>query len=101
MRKPGGWLSISAPDKRSQRVILNGTVVSDEKEADTFSCGHCQRVVVVKPMQDPADVGGLCKCCMTLICPQCYGLGACTPIEKKIEQQEDRGRFLRQMQEWG
>lgn len=101
MRRAGGYLSICAPDKRSQRVTLNGTVIDTETEADTFSCGHCNRVVVVKPFCDPSDVGGLCKQCMTLVCPKCYDVGSCTPIEKRIEQMEDRGRFLRQMQEWG
>jgi len=101
MRNPGGYVTIDAPDKQSQRIVLNGTVIDSEKEVDTFSCAHCQLVVAVKPMCDPADMGGLCKSCMGLICSHCYDIGTCTPIMKKIEQDEDRSRFLRSMQEWG
>ncbi len=100
MRNPGGYVSISAPDKESQKIILNGTVIDSEVECDTYSCGHCNVIVPVKPMCDPADIGGLCKSCMALVCPHCYATGECTPIMKRVEQAEDRQRFLRQMQEW-
>lgn len=72
-----------------------GTVL----EHDTYTCGHCQRLVTVTPFQDPASIGGLCKICMSLICPGCVGRGArgepCTPWEKKMERMEARDRFLR------
>ncbi len=99
MRSPGGYVQVSAPE-RHEEFILSGGHRFEGKEHDTFSCGHCTRVVVVKPLCDPADMGGLCKQCMTLVCPQCYATGSCTPIEKRIAEMEDRGRFLRQMQEW-
>lgn len=101
MRKPGGYLTIFAPDKQSQRVVLNGTVIDSEVECDTFSCAHCNVIVAVKPMCDAADAGGLCKNCMGLICGKCVDRGTCIPIEKALERAEARSAFLRSMQEWG
>lgn len=58
------------------------------KERDTFTCGHCNGVVIVEPKADPADMGGLCKLCMKLVCPRCNAAGQCTPFLKKIEAAE-------------
>ena len=63
-------------------------------ELPTFTCGHCQNVRRVQPMCDPADLGGLCKICMQVVCEQCVGLG-CDPFEKKLERQEAQGRARR------
>ena len=69
------------------------------KENDTFTCGHCGRVVFVKPAADPTSYGGWCGGCTKLICPTCEAVKAktltCRPIEKWIEQQEARGATLR------
>lgn len=59
------------------------------READTFSCGHCGSINHVKAKADPAEIGGLCKCCMKLICKNCVG-HECTPLMKRIEQEEER-----------
>lgn len=64
---------------------------------DSFTCGHCQRVVFVKPRERGEDVGGLCKQCMRLICPQCTDKGICDVFEKKLEREEARDRFRRQL----
>ena len=74
MRRPQGYALLTDPEKGI-------------KEADTFSCSHCNRIVHVKPKADPADMGGLCKCCMRLICPACVGK-ACDVLERKLERQE-------------
>ncbi len=66
-----------------------------EQEIDTFSCRHCQRVVHVPPRCDPADMGGLCKQCMGLVCPRCYDKGTCTPWEVELERREGRDAALR------
>jgi len=58
------------------------------QEADTFTCFHCNTIVVVKPKCDPCDLGGLCRICDKMICPKCVDLGSCTPFEKKLERQE-------------
>ncbi len=81
MRNPGGYLYGVDP-------------VDGVSECDTFTCLHCQQVVFVKPLCDPADMGGLCKVCMGNICPSCVGLG-CTPWEKQMEIAEARDATLR------
>jgi hypothetical protein len=83
MRRPGGYL---------QSVGPNGAAA-----ADTFSCRHCQRIVVVRPKERPEDIGGLCRLCMGLVCAGCSG-GRCTPFERRLEAQELRGRLLRAME---
>lgn len=81
MRRPQGYAVLASPD---------GVV-----ETDTFTCGHDQRIVKVPPGADPASIGGLCKVCMQLICPQCVAKGICTPWEQQMEKIEARDRFLR------
>lgn len=76
MRKPGGYAQVIGPGQT--------------KEIDTFTCHHCNKIVHVKAMADPADIGGMCKMCMQFICPQCLGQG-CTPFEKKLLEMEAVG----------
>ena len=83
MRKPGGtgmWT-----DLESDRVV----------EVDTFSCAHCNKVVFVPPKADPSLVGGFCMMCMKHICGPCTDDGRCIPLERRLEQNEARGRALR------
>ena len=62
------------------------------QKADTFTCKHCNRIVVVKPFADPADMGGRCTCCDGLICKNCVGKG-CDPMEEKLNRMEARSRL--------
>src|ERR1700693_4468590 len=101
MRKPGGYIAISAPDKRYQRITVNGTLIDSEVEIDCFTCAHCNFIVAVKPFCDAADAGGLCKNCMGLICGKCVDRGICIPIEKALELDYARAAFRKSMQEWG
>jgi hypothetical protein len=82
MRRPGGYLVGVGPE---------GIV----DEADTFTCAHCQRIVRVAPRCDPADMGGRCGVCDSLVCSACVGLG-CRPWEKQMETMERRDRFRRE-----
>ncbi len=82
--REGGYIFCSDPD--------GGT-----EEASTFTCSHCNRVVIVKPKANPDKIGGLCYACYKMVCPTCVGQG-CTPFEKKLEAMEARGRMLRDMQ---
>lgn len=82
MLKPGGYAVWTQAD---------GGIV----ERDSFTCRHCQFVVFVPPRTDPANLGGLCKQCMGLICPKCTAKGTCTPFELALEKMEARDRFLR------
>lgn len=97
MRNPGGYAVIVSPDptKANFDRMTCEELPAGTTERDTFSCFHCGRVTHVKPRMDPADLGGLCKQCMRLICPHCLGKGNCDPLEKKLERMEARDRALR------
>jgi hypothetical protein len=73
LRNPGGYAVVTSPDGR--------------READTFTCAHCNSLVIVKDGQTADDCGGFCRLCMDLVCPRCAGSN-CAPFEKKLEQQE-------------
>lgn len=87
MLKPGGYAVWTGP----------GGV---EKERDSITCSHCQRVVFLKPGHasvgdveasggDPKhDIGGLCRGCMAHICGPCADDGRCVPFLKAIEKSE-------------
>ena len=93
MLHPGGYATISDPD-RSQPV-----------EWDTLTCGHCCRVVFVKPGTGSTiyliqhrdgrwteDAGAFCRVCMKPVCLPCHDHGACVPLERWLEQVEHRAR---------
>jgi len=80
MRSPQGYATIVGP--------------GENKEFDTFTCFHCQQIVTVKPLMDPADLGGLCKVCYRLICPRCVGQ-SCNPWERQMEIMEAKERAQR------
>ena len=81
--KPGGI---------EQRFGPDGMV-----EHETYTCAHCQRIITVPHKARAEDTGGLCYCCMRLICPTCVGKG-CRPIEKWLEQEEAKDRFRRELE---
>lgn len=107
MMKAGGYATIFDPD-------------SALVERDTITCGHCQRVIFVKPgtastvylipakPKDSKDLaalnryeevpGAFCRVCMSAICLPCHDLGTCRPAAKFLEEIEKQGRrhqFLR------
>lgn len=82
MRNPKGYATLSHPDHAV-------------KEADTFTCFHCNSIRHVKAKQDPTNIGGLCKTCMQLICENCVNKGTCDPFIEKIERWEQRNESLR------
>jgi hypothetical protein len=65
-----------------------------KKEADTFTCGHCQRVVHVTYKVPIDQLGGRCGVCDTLICPVCVQTGRCEPFEKKLQRMETVKRYF-------
>ena len=75
MRKPGG-------------LILAYDIEGRVDETDTFTCGHCNKVVAVAANANPDDLGGMCRCCQRMICPRCVDLGRCDPIEEKLKRAE-------------
>jgi hypothetical protein len=83
IRRLGGYVVASGPA---------GTV-----ERDTFTCHHCNRVVVVAPGANAAACGGWCWLCSRLICGPCATRGNCDPWEKQMERMEARDRLRRQV----
>jgi len=100
MQKPHGYVTI----------VSDGPLV----ERDSVTCGHCQRIVLVKPgtagtvylirqLDGSPDVeveGAGCMVCArnglaTPVCLRCHRIGKCIPWERRVEQAEARGRFLR------
>ncbi|GAB5506690.1 MAG: hypothetical protein Rhirs2KO_18530 [Rhizobiaceae bacterium] len=75
MRNPGGFLICED---------VSGRV----EERDTFTCGHCNGIVVVGPRSDPADMGGRCYICDSLVCPRCHAKGVCVPLEENLRRLE-------------
>jgi hypothetical protein len=73
VRNPGGYLQITE----------DGRV----REHDSMTCGHCNRVTIIKARQKPEDIGGLCKICMGLICSACVG-EPCVTLERRLEAAE-------------
>jgi len=96
MRRPTGYGVTTSPDHPPIK-------------RDTISCGHCQRIVFVKPGEASTvylifdrvrwawkeEMGAFCRLCMRPVCLQCHGYGGCIPWEKKIEISEARDRFCR------
>lgn len=84
MRKPGGYFIQFDPAPPGG---MPGTT-----EYDTFTCAHSYcggRVVFVKPMMDPAEMGGYCRKCMKLICSICANSRfSCDPLEAQLERWE-------------
>ena len=104
MRNPGGYgIAVARADgdkplalwfDGSRRDVVHSK--GDVLELDTFTCFHCNKVTWVRPKMDAADLGGLCKVCMKLICKCCVGKG-CDPLEEKLRRNEDRDRFRRSL----
>ena len=92
MRNPGGYAFIVNPTTSKVRLDGGRVEIACEgvTEFDSFTCGHCGCVKHVRVKERPEDIGGLCKSCMKLICSACVDDGQCTPLLKRIEQQEER-----------
>lgn len=72
-------------------------------ELDSVCCGHCQRVIFLKPgagittylirqRQGPPkeEAGAFCRLCMRPVCLHCHAIGTCLPFEHRLEQMERR-----------
>jgi len=82
--------------RRSQGYAFQTDRASGEviSECDTFTCSHCCKIVHVKPMADPSEMGGHCTLCSALICPVCAYkamLGKpCLPFIERVNRLNDR-----------
>ena len=89
MRNPQGYAQIVGPADSVEFKDEYGTVIKDG-ESDTFTCGHCGKIVHVPPRTDPSSIGGGCRVCDSLICLHCVDKGTCRPLEKWLEDMENR-----------
>lgn len=71
-------------------------------EADTYTCSHCQRVVVVNPQRTRER--GFCRKCDHTICDECVATMhltlTCVPIAKVFDELQEgalRGQTLIQV----
>lgn len=90
MRNPQGYAVVTDPGAR--RLT---------EERDVFKCAHCGKIIHVKPMCDPAEMGGRCTNCEDghgrgLICAKCVGK-PCAPLMKAIETMEARAALRRML----
>lgn len=89
MLKPGGYATI----------VSDGPTI----ERDTCSCGHCGRVIFVKPgsastvyliqhrdFRWTEEPGACCRVCMRPVCLRCHDRGTCRPLERWLADQEHR-----------
>ena len=83
MRRPQGY------------ATLTHHTTDAVQECDTFTCGHCSRIVHVPPMTEGSAFGGICKQCMTLICSTCVDKMTCTPWEEAMQIMEAKDAALR------
>ena len=95
MRNPHGYATVVGDLDHRAPTITEGGVRHSEVEIDTYTCGHCCAVKHVQPRCDPANLGGLCKQCMSLVCAKCHAKGTCTPWEEEMLRREARGAALR------
>lgn len=93
MRRPQGFLTITG-----ERSLI---------ERDTATCGHCGKIVVVKPGSATTvyliphrdgswheEPGAGCRVCMRPVCLPCHDVGVCVPFEKRLERYEALHRHL-------
>lgn len=89
--------------KANGQLIISDPYVAGPAEFDTFTCSHCNCIVVIDKAK-PNTLGGFCRMCMRNICSQCVdavtkGPTGCVPFEKKMEQLEARARFRKALTE--
>jgi hypothetical protein len=88
--------------RESYLMIDNRCSGGGVMEAATFTCSHCQRVVVMNP--DRTRERGYCRKCDHLICDECvqtmFETLTCVPIAKVFDELQEgalRGQALIQV----
>ena len=86
MRNAGGYRIITEPGKA-------------DIENDTFTCAHCNGIVLVPAGTASITVGSTCLACMKHICEACTvqmdRTLKCVPFEKRLERIENKARLAR------
>jgi hypothetical protein len=83
-------------------IIITDPNLARPREADTFTCGHCQCVVAMHDLatgarKDANHIGIRCSACSAMICRSCSSELAktlkCEPFERRLEAMESRARL--------
>ncbi len=78
---------------RARSYVVTTDANGKKHEANAYTCGHCNRIVVT----DRTSPMSGCRMCTKLICPSCDQRGSCTPFERRMEIAEARARSRRSM----
>lgn len=74
-------------------VHIDGQLVEEE---DTFTCGHCNGIVPIKPGQTDTDS---CRACDSHICQRCAHILVktmkCVTVDARLEAAEREARLRR------
>jgi hypothetical protein len=89
MRRPQGYAQLVGPGLPSRDEGLAS--LARHGEADTFTCGHCQAIVIVPAR---ASVGGYCRVCNRLVCEKCASAQRCAPFEQQLEHNLRKQAYL-------
>lgn len=75
-------------------LVQENVDTGKREETDTFTCGHCNKMVLIKAKR---AVIAIRKCggCQRHVCAACHGMAKCDVIEKKLERIEARDRLLK------
>ncbi len=95
MRNPQGYAQLVGDMSAAGIYDFSTDTRIVASEMDTFSCGHCGRIVHVPVRTDPASIGGGCRICQSNICPKCVDNGTCTPQEEMLAQMEKKAEVNR------
>jgi hypothetical protein len=63
----------------------------------TFTCSHCNNVVIIRAGATATEMGGWCGMCSKPICAACTNNPACVPFERRCDAIEARDRLRRQL----
>ena len=79
---------------RTVGAILISEPGKPQVEIQTFTCCHCNGIVMVEHKAGAHGSGGFCGQCFAPTCLRCAQNGRCTPFERKLERMESRARLL-------
>lgn len=66
-------------------LLITDLDTGKQTARDTYTCRHCNRIVIVQPMQRPEDIGRRCGGCDGLLCVACSARDGCSHIEKRCD----------------
>jgi hypothetical protein len=79
-----GYLTIDHRNSPGTNAVPGGTLF----EADTYTCAHCQAIVIKNPLrQRPRNV---CHKCMAVVCDNPICVKECSPFARTIERVIER-----------